>query len=272
MITLRPRRISSRQSSGSGSRARMASRLPAIDLMGASELFNSCPSTRTSRCQACNSCSLKACVRSEITSSSSGSPRSRMRVRRTPQRPAPPGNTACSVVCCRPVQADVQLQFLRRLPQQPFGGSGQQPLAGAIHQPQPLVLVERKNGDIDFPHHRAQQRGGFHRSQPLFAQRAAQRVDLAHDFAQRVVGPRRAAAHRKIALAQRAQQVGKRLQREHHALAHRQGKAQPGAHNQHRQRPLRCADRVIRRSTASTSATVEPGNPASNASSTTRPS
>ena len=51
-ITFKPLRASSRQSGGGGSRRSKLSRLPAIDLMGASELFISCPSTRTRRCQA----------------------------------------------------------------------------------------------------------------------------------------------------------------------------------------------------------------------------
>src|ERR1017187_2070524 len=102
MMTVKPRRISSRQSSGRGSRATMASKLPAMDLMGVSELFSSWPSTRTRRCQACSSCSLNAWVRSAITSSSSGRPCSRIRVRRIPQRPTPPGNTVCRVVTAGP--------------------------------------------------------------------------------------------------------------------------------------------------------------------------
>ena len=218
----------------------MASRLPAIDLIGVSELFSSCPSTRTRRCQACSSCSLRAWVRSEITTRSSGRPRSRMRVRRTPQRPAPPGKTVCRVLCGGPVQAGLQVQFGGGLPEQPLRRRGQQPFAGAIDQAQPLVLVEGEDRHIDLAHDGAQQGGGFQRAQALLAQGAAQRVDFAHHFAQRVVGTRRAAAHRVIALAQRAQQVRQRLQRKHHALAHRQGKAQPGADNQHRQRPLAC--------------------------------
>ena len=162
VITLRPRRISSRQSSGSVGARTMASRLPAIDLMGVSELFSSWPSTRTSRCQACNSCSLKACVRSEITTSSSGRPCSRMRVRRTPQRPAPPGKTVCRVVSGGTVEAELHLQFGGGLAEQALGGRGQQAFAGAIHQAQALVLVEGENGDVDLAHHGAQQRGGFH--------------------------------------------------------------------------------------------------------------
>ena len=133
-----------------------------MDLMGVSELFSSWPSTRTRRCQACNSCSLRAWVRSEITTSSSGRPCSRIRVRRTPQRPAPPGKTVCSVVYGGTVQADFQLQFGGGLAEQALGGRGQQPLAGAIHQAQALVLVEGEDGDVDFAHHGAQQRGGFH--------------------------------------------------------------------------------------------------------------
>ncbi len=101
-MTSRPRSVSTRQSSGSGSRPSRLARLPAIDLMGASELFSSCPSTRTRRCHACNSCSLRAWVKSEITTSSSGSPRSRMRVRRTPQRPAPPGKAFWMVLWAAP--------------------------------------------------------------------------------------------------------------------------------------------------------------------------
>ena len=238
VITFRPRRMSSRQSSGSGSRARMLSRLPAIDLMGASELFSSWPSTRTSRCHACSSCSLSAWVRSEITTSSSGRPCSRMRVRRTPQRPAPPGKTRWKVLCGGPFQAGFQAQLRGRLAQQPLRGRRQQPLAGAVDQAQPPALVEGEDGHVDLAHHRAQQRGGLHGAQPLLAQRAAQRVDLAHHFAQRVVRARRTAAHRKIAFAQRRQQVGERLQREHHALPHRQGEAHPRRHDQHREGPL----------------------------------
>ena len=270
-MTFRPRRISSRQSSGSGSRATMASRLPAMDLMGVSELLSSWPSTRTRRCQACSSCSLRAWVRSEITTSSSGRPCSRMRVRRTPQRPAPPGKTVCRVVTAGPSRQTSSCNSAAVWPEQALGGSGQQALAGAIHQAQALVLVEGEDGHVDFAHHGAQQGGGLHGAEALLAQRAAQRVDFAHDFAQRVVGAGRAAAHREIALAQGAQQVGEGLQREDHALAHGQGEPQPGADDQHGEGPLHLGGRS-RRVHSIHSATAEPGSPASSASRTTRPS
>src|SRR5205807_2632850 len=51
-ITARPLRMSSFQSPGSSSRERIDSRLPAIDLSGASELLISWPITRMRRCQA----------------------------------------------------------------------------------------------------------------------------------------------------------------------------------------------------------------------------
>ena len=56
-MTPRPRWTSSRQSAGGGSRSRIVARLPAIDLIGASELFISWPMTRIRRCQAWRSSS-----------------------------------------------------------------------------------------------------------------------------------------------------------------------------------------------------------------------
>ena len=135
-------------------------------------------------------------------------------------------------------EADVEVQFGGALAQQALGGGGQQALTGAVHQAQAMVLIEGEDGHGDFAHHGAQQGGGLHGAEALFAQRAAQGIDLAHDFAEGVVGAGRAAAHRKISLAQRAQQIGERLQGEHHALAHGEGTAQPGAGNQHGEGPL----------------------------------
>ena len=90
--------ISSRQSSGSGSRLAMVSREPAMDLIGARELLSSCPSTRTRRCQACSSSSRSGRVRSVSTRRRCGKPPSRNELRLMPQRPEPPGNTRCTVL------------------------------------------------------------------------------------------------------------------------------------------------------------------------------
>ena len=64
----------------------------------------------------------------------------------------------------------------------------EQPLAGAIHQPQAAVGVEGEDGDVNLLDDFAQQRRGFERPQPLFAERRLQGVRLAKDFAERVVG------------------------------------------------------------------------------------
>src|SRR6185369_1196330 len=56
-ITARPRCMSSRQSGGSGSLPIKSARLPATDLIGASELLSSWPNTRNRRCQAVRSSS-----------------------------------------------------------------------------------------------------------------------------------------------------------------------------------------------------------------------
>ena len=67
-LSARPRCISSRQSGGAGSRFNNCVRLPPMDLIGARELFNSWPSTRSNRCQACRSSLRKAWLRSASTS------------------------------------------------------------------------------------------------------------------------------------------------------------------------------------------------------------
>ena len=68
--------------------------VPAIDLIGASELLSSCPITRTSRCQACRSSSRSARESSEITSSSlRPAALAESCARRISQRPEPPGKT-----------------------------------------------------------------------------------------------------------------------------------------------------------------------------------
>ena len=90
-MTARPRRMSSSQSSGRGALATSRSRLPARDLMGASELFISWPRTRMRRCQACRSSSRRARLTSDSTSSRWGSPPWRKRPPRASKRPTPPG-------------------------------------------------------------------------------------------------------------------------------------------------------------------------------------
>ena len=65
-------------------------------------------------------------------------------------------------------------------------GLGQQSFACAINKSQALFAIKSKDGDVNFGHHRSQQRGGFHRAESLFAQRLAQVVYFQHHFAERV--------------------------------------------------------------------------------------
>src|ERR1039458_8234319 len=61
-------------------------RLPAIDLIGASELLSSCPSTRIRRCHALRSSSRRARLTSDKTTRVCGTPFSRNLLCRTNQR------------------------------------------------------------------------------------------------------------------------------------------------------------------------------------------
>ncbi len=240
-MTLRPRRMSSRQSSGSGSRARMLSRLPAMDLMGASELFSSWPSTRTSRCQACSSCSLKACVRSEITTSSSGSPRSRMRVRRTPQRPAPPGKDGLQGALRRAFQAGLPGAAPR-----PSGPAGVR--RGSASSRSPARFTRRRRwrsskAKMATSISRITVRSSVVAS---MAPRRCSRSVLPSVLTSRITSPSASSGRGERPRTEKSpsrsarQQVGERLQREHHALPHRHGEAQPQPHTiSTRQGPLR---------------------------------
>ncbi len=98
--------------------------------------------------------------------------------------------------------------------------SAQQVLAGLVDDAQPQRHVERENRDVDVGDDLLQQRAGLERLEPLVVKRAAQRVDLDHDFAERVVGVDIAAAHRVVAFAQRFQHVCERLQRPNDMAAH----------------------------------------------------
>ena len=82
----RPRSKSRRCSGLSSVSARRLPRLPAIDLIGASELLSSCPSTRINRCHALRSSSRSARLTSDKTTRVCGTPFSRNLLCRTNQR------------------------------------------------------------------------------------------------------------------------------------------------------------------------------------------
>ena len=225
-ITPRPRCTSSRQSRGGGSRSMMVARLPAIDLIGASELFISWPMTRISRCHACRSSSRSGWLRSESTSSSCGRPPWRNWLRRISQRPTPPGNAVLMTRGASPVRQSVESSSVGAPAEQPLGRLAEQPRAGAVDELQLVLLVEREHRDVDLRHHLAQQRRRLERVEPLMAQRLDERVHLDHHLAERVAAARAAGADGEVPFAERGQQVRQRLQRQHDALAQREREAQ----------------------------------------------
>ena len=201
---------------GGGSRASSVSRLPAIDLIGASELLSSWPSTRIRRCQAWRSSSRSARLTSVSTSSCvRQAALAEACVRRTSQRPAPPGNADVDDARRLARRGTARGRARRRSrPSSCSDGAAEQALAGAVHEPQRGARVEGEDGDVDLLHHRAQQRGRLERAEPLLAQRLGERVHLARAPAPSASSRRPARrADREVPLAQRGEQVRERLQR-----------------------------------------------------------
>jgi hypothetical protein len=87
----------------------------------------------------------------------------------------------------RSLQSFRESRLVRRSSQQALGRLGQQSLARAIDEPQPVEIVERKHGNVDLRHYGPQQRGRFHRTEALRAQRFAKQVRLEERQAERVV-------------------------------------------------------------------------------------
>ncbi len=159
--------------------------------------------------------------------------------RAAPQLPAPAAAGKVGVQHPRrlAVQALGEPQLLGAPPHQPLGRVGQQPLAGAVHQPEALLVVEGEDGDVDLLHHARQERGGLERAEPLLAQGLAERVDLQQRQAEGVVAARAAGADREVLLAQRGQHVGERLEGAHDPLAQGEDGGQPEAADQQRDGP-----------------------------------
>ena len=237
-ITCSPRVMSSRQSSGGGLRCSSVSRLPAIDLIGPSELPSSWPMTRISRCHACRSCSRSGRLTSDSTSRSCGSPPSRNVVRRTSQRPTlPPGSDRSTTRGASPNQSVTPSSSAVR----PSICSMLRPISRSpvrLTMRSRSVGIEREHRDVDLLHHRAQQRRGFDGAEPLLVQRLGELVDLDQHGAERILRIGRAAANREVVFAHRGEQIGERLQRQHDAAAQRRREPEQEADDDDRERPL----------------------------------
>ncbi len=121
--------------------------------------------------------------------------------------------------------------------QQPGERHAHQPLRAAVREHCLAALVESDHRHLDLVHHPAQQRARFQRSDALRVQGVGELIDLQQELGQRVARTGAAPAHREILLAQGGDQVGRRLQRAQHALAHRQRDEEPDQHHQRADRP-----------------------------------
>ena len=80
-----------------------------------------------------------------------------------------------------------QAQLNRAGTQESFPRSIQKAFAGAVYQPEFLVLVEGEDRYVDLLHDLLQQRRCLQRVHSLPSKRVRQRVDLTRDFTQRIV-------------------------------------------------------------------------------------
>jgi hypothetical protein len=119
-----------------------------------------------------------------------------------------------------------------------LGGLAEEQLAGLVGEPELAFAVEGKNRDIDLLHHSAEERGGLERAEPLILEGAAEGVDLGQDFAERLIAPGAAGADGEVALAQRGEQVGHRLQRADDVILEGEREAQPASDCHQREGPL----------------------------------
>ncbi len=240
-ITFSPARISSCQSGARSLRPSMPPRFSATDLIGASELLSSWPSTRISRCHAWRSSSRSARLRSLMTQHLIGQ--------------AGFSKTAAMNFPAARFARERGLHDARRFAAQAIGqpqvrracgregasaGPIQDAFARAVDagagEPSPS---KAKHGDIDFLHHLAQKRRRFQSAQPLLPQGLAERVYFAQHFAERVTrGSRRAPGSRsRLRAAPRAGWKAYAAERPRGSAALK-AKLSHAERHQNRQRPL----------------------------------
>src|SRR5262249_54561629 len=115
-----------------------------------------------------------------------------------------------------------QAQLRGRETQHAFHRASQQALCGTIDQAKFPLMIEGEYGHVDFFHHCSEKRRSFEGTETLFTKRLAESVYLDHDLAHGVILARTPGAERKVFLTHGGQQIGKGLQREHHAMAKRE--------------------------------------------------
>ena len=148
---------------------------------------------------------------------------------RTSQRPAPPGKVASKVRGLSPLSQSLRPSVVRGPAEQALRRLAQQPLAAAVHQPEPPVAVEGEHRGVDLLDHPAEQRRRLQLAGSLAAEGLTERVHLQQREPERVVGAGAAGADGVVAFAQRGQEVGDGLERSGDPLAEEKRPDQPGA-------------------------------------------
>jgi hypothetical protein len=128
--------------------------------------------------------------------------------------------------------------FCRAPPDQSLDRLCEQSFACSIHETKLLIVRESKDGNVDLPHHCAEQGSRFKSAQSLFAKYLAEIVDLDHRFAKRIVVPGSTSANREVTFPQRGKEVRHCLKRIDDALASGETEAKPAADNQDCESPL----------------------------------
>lgn len=116
-----------------------------------------------------------------------------------------------------------------------LGGQAEQGFTATIEELEPARVVECEYGDVDRLHHPPQEPHGFDRIETLLAQRVGERVDLVVGEPQGAAGVGAPRADGVVALTQRGEQVGERLEGGDHVAAQRDRAHQPGPHGDHRE-------------------------------------
>ena len=86
---------------------------------------------------------------------------------RISQRPDPPGKVAAidGGVIVREARGEAERVGVEA--EHALGGAREQPLAGAVDQPQPALGIEREHRDVDLLHHGAQEARRLERAHAL---------------------------------------------------------------------------------------------------------
>ncbi len=111
-------------------------------------------------------------------------------------------------------------------------------LRGGVGEAEFALVVESEDRDIDLSHDGAQKGGRLEGGEALDLERVAKGVDLGGHFAQGVVASAPACAHGEIALAERGEKIGHRVERIDHARTRRSGETEPETADEQRERPL----------------------------------